>query len=141
MKKSKSFMLKPAAVQRAWHVVDVKGKVLGRIATEIAKKLIGKEKATFTPNVDAGDFVVVINAGEVEVTRNKQQGKVYAWHSGFPGGFKSRTFKQMQAENPERVVRLAVNNMLPKNHLRSERLARLKIYAGTDHPHQSQVGV
>ncbi|MBT4123894.1 MAG: 50S ribosomal protein L13 [Candidatus Pacebacteria bacterium] len=126
-------------VTREWHLVDVKGEVLGRIATQIAEKLIGKDKATYTPHTDAGDFVVVINAREVVVTRDKAQKKMYYRHSGFPGGLKQRSFEEMIQKNPEEVIRLAVKNMLPKNRLQGDRMARLKIYAEADHKHTSQL--
>ena len=136
----KTFMERKEDVVRAWHLVDVKGQVLGRISTEIAEKLIGKDKTTYTPHTDAGDFVVVINAKEVAVTRGKEQKKIYYRHSGFPGGLKQRTFEEMIQKHPEEVIRLAVKNMLPKNRLQGDRLARLKIYADADHKHESQLG-
>lgn len=136
----RTFMERKEDVVRAWHLVDVKGKVLGRISTEIAEKLIGKNKTTYTPHTDAGDFVVVINAKEVAVTRGKEQKKIYYRHSGFPGGLKQRTFEEMIQKHPEEVIRLAVKNMLPKNRLQGDRLARLKIYADADHKHESQLG-
>lgn len=127
-------------VTREWHVVDVKGQILGQVATDIAEKLIGKNKPTFTPHVDGGDYVVVTNAKLVTVTRGKELTKVYYRHSGFPGGLKQRTFEEMIQKNPEEVIRLAVKNMLPKNRLRDVRLARLKIYADAEHKHESQLG-
>lgn len=127
-------------VTRKWHLVDVKDKVLGRIATQIAEKLIGKDKPTYTPHTDGGDFVVVINARQVAVTRGKEQKKIYYKHSGFPGGLKQRTFEEMIRKNPEEVIRLAVKNMLPKNRLQGDRMARLKIYADAEHKHDSQLG-
>ncbi len=132
-------MQKPAEVERQWQVVDVKGKILGHVATEIAEKLMGKNKPTYTPHVDAGDYVVVINAAQVELSRNKAEKKVYRWHTGYPGGLKERSFKEMMEINPAEVIRHAVNNMLPKNKQRSRRLARLKIYADDQHEHQSQI--
>lgn len=139
-KQQKTFMQRKEDVTREWHLVDVKGKILGRIATEIATKLIGKHKPTYTPHTDGGDYVVVINAREVALSRGKETKKVYTTHSGFPGGFKQRTFIEMTEKNPEEVIRLAVVNMLPKNRLRADRMARLKIYAGPEHTHQSQLG-
>lgn len=127
-------------VTRNWHLVDVKGKILGRSATAIAQKLIGKHKPTYTPHTDAGDYVVVVNAREVALTRGKENKKQYYSHSGFPGGLKQRSFAEMIQKHPEEVIRLAVQNMLPKNRLRNDRLARLKIYAGPEHAHQSQLG-
>lgn len=127
-------------VKREWHLVDVKGKVLGRVATGIAVKLIGKHKPTYTPHTDAGDYVVVINAEQVVVTRGKADKKIYSQHSGFPGGLKQRTFTEMLEKHPEEVIRRAVINMLPKNRLRSDRMTRLKIYVGSQHGHESQLG-
>lgn len=134
-----TYMQKKAEVERQWHLVDVKGKVLGRIATEIALKLIGKNKPTYTPHIDGGDYVVVINAKDVQVTRNKEQGKVYFTYSGFPGGLREDTFAEMMARHPEEIIVRAVYNMLPKNKLRTQRMARLKVYAGAEHKHTSQL--
>jgi large subunit ribosomal protein L13 len=139
-KKQKTFMLRKEDVTREWHLVDVKDQILGRIATEIAEKLIGKHKPTYTPHTDGGDYVVVINAREVALTRGKEDKKVYRWHTDFPGGLKERTFRQMMDKHPEEVIRLAVKNMLPKNKMRADRLARLKIYPDAEHQHQSQLG-
>lgn len=136
----KTFMQRKEDVKRSWHLVDVKDQVLGRVATQIAVKLIGKDKPTYTPHTDGGDYVVVINAGEVKLTRNKANQKMYRSHSGFPGNLRERSFTEMQNKNPEEVIRLAVVNMLPKNKLRDQRMARLKIYAGSEHPHASQLG-
>jgi len=127
-------------VIREWHLIDVQDKILGRVATEIAVKLIGKNKPTYTPHTDAGDFVVVINAKKVALSRGKETKKVYRWHTGFIGGVKERSFQEMLNKNPEKIIWLAVKNMLPKNKLRSNRLARLKIYPGSEHQHQSQLG-
>ena len=139
-KKQQTFMQRKEDVTREWHLVDVKGKILGRVATEIAELLIGKHKPTYTPHTDAGDYVVVTNAAEVELTRGKEDKKVYRWHTGFPGGLKERTFKEMQRKHPEEIIRRAVINMLPKNRLRSDRMARMKIYQDEDHKHESQLG-
>jgi large subunit ribosomal protein L13 len=136
----KTYMQKTAEVNREWHLVDVKGQVLGRIATEIATKLIGKHKPTYTPHIDAGDYVVVINAAEVAVTGNKKSDKMYRTHSGHPGGLKEINFQDLIAKFPTRVIEKAVYNMLPKNRLRQERMMRLKIYAGAEHKHESQLG-
>lgn len=132
-------MQKPADVTRQWHLVDVKDQILGRIATEIATKLIGKDKPTYTPHIDGGDYVVVINAAEVATTGNKTESKKYYRHSHRPGGLKDRTLGEMQEKFPEEVIRKAVYNMLPKNKLRSGRMNRLKIYPGQDHKHQAQL--
>lgn len=127
-------------VVRKWHLVDAKGKVLGQVATEVALLLIGKNKATFTPHTDGGDFVVVINASEVVVTGNKAETKMYARHSGFPGGYRENSFAEVIVKKPAMVIEHAVNNMLPNNKLRDRRLARLKVYGGAEHPHESQIG-
>lgn len=132
-------MQKPAEVERQWHVLDAKGKVLGMFATEVAQLLIGKHKPTYTPHVDGGDYVVVINAAEVEVTGNKRQDKKYYRHSGYPGGLKVKSFDELQRDFPERIIELAVANMLPKNKQRQDRLNRLKVYAGAEHKHESQI--
>lgn len=135
----KTYIQKPAEVTRAWHVVDADGKVLGQVATEVASKLIGKHKPTFTSHVDGGDYVVVTNAAKVVVTGNKALSKKYYSYSGFPGGLRTLNFSQLMERFPDRAVEAAVYNMLPKNKLRTGRMNRLKIYAGAEHPHQSQV--
>jgi large subunit ribosomal protein L13 len=117
--KLKTFIQKKETVQREWLEYDATGKVLGRLATEIAEKLIGKHKVTYTPNVDGGDYVVLLNASKIEVTRNKAQNKIYSWHSVF-SGLKQRNFTEMLAKNPEKLIKHAVKNMLPKNRLRSD---------------------
>lgn len=139
MKKTqKTFMKRAEDVSRDWHLVDVTDQILGRVATQIATKLIGKHKADYTPHVDAGDYVVVTNAKKVRLTRGKEQKKLYRWHTGFPGGLKERTFAELLESNPEKVIREAVKNMLPKNKLRDPRLARLKIYADSEHGYQDK---
>lgn len=140
MKNQKTFSQRKEDVKREWHLFDVGGKVLGRMATEIATKLIGKHKPTYSPQTDGGDYVVVINAKDVELTRNKENNKVYYHHSGFPGGLKTKTFAEMKEETPEMIIQKAVYNMLPKNKLRSIRMTRLKIYADANHKHESQLG-
>lgn len=135
----KTKVLKQSDIKREWQVVDAKGQVLGRLATKIASKLIGKDKPEYTPNMDCGDYVVVINAAEVELTRNKPQKKVYRWHTGFVGGLKEMSFAEMMKRYPERAIEKAVYNMLPKNRLRQHRMNRLKIYAGSQHKHESQL--
>ncbi|MFZ5376447.1 MAG: 50S ribosomal protein L13 [Patescibacteria group bacterium] len=139
MKTQQSFMQRKEDVKRDWHLVDVSGKILGKVATEIATLLIGKNKPTYTPHTEAGDYVVVVNAAKVQVTGNKVTDKIYFHHTGFPGGIKQRSFGEMIDRNPEEVIRLAVVNMLPKNRLRDVRMARLKIYAGEEHNHASQL--
>jgi large subunit ribosomal protein L13 len=139
MKKYRSFSQRKEDIKRDWHEVDAKGKVLGRLATEIAEKLIGKHKVTYTPHIDAGDYVVVTNAELIEVTRNKAENKIYYWHTGFPGGLKQRNFAEMIKRNPEKVIVRAVKNMLPKNRLRSDRLARLKVVIGSENPYKAAI--
>ena len=139
IKKQNSFVQRKEDIIREWLEIDAQGRVLGQLATEIATKLIGKHKVTYTHHNDNGDYVVVINAEQVVVTGNKANKKMYTWHTGFPGGLKQRTFAEMIAKNPERVITEAVKNMLPKNRLRNDRLARLKVVAGSDHPYQGQV--
>ncbi len=121
-----------------WWLVDARDQVLGRLATRIATILMGKNKPTYTPHVDAGDFVVVVNADKVRLTGRKAENKVYYHHSFYPGGLKEIPFKRMLKRHPERVLFLAMKNMLPKNKLRARRLGRLKIYASALHPHQAQ---
>ena len=139
IKKQNSFVQRKEDIVREWLEIDAQDRVLGQLATEIATKLIGKHKVTYTPHNDNGDYVVVINAEQVVVTGNKANKKMYTWHTGFPGGLKQRTFAEMIAKNPARVITEAVKNMLPKNRLRNDRLARLKVVAGSDHPYQGQV--
>jgi len=127
-----------ALSQRRWYIVDAQGKVLGRMATEIAKVLRGKHKPIFTPNQDAGDFVVVINASAVKLTGAKLEKKVYFRHTDYPGGIRERTAAQMLQEKPEEVVKLAVKGMLPKNRLSRKLVTKLKVYAGPEHPHDAQ---
>lgn len=133
-------MQKPAEVKRQWHLIDVKGRVLGQVATQISKLLVGKDKPTFTRNVDGGDYVVVINAKEVHITGNKPNTKMYYRHSGFPGGIWESNFAELIEKKPQDVIERAVYNMLPKNKLRADRMTRLKIYASAEHSHQSQLG-
>ena len=135
----KTFSQRTEDVVRKWHLIDAKGRVLGKVAVEVAGWLIGKQKITYTPNTDGGDFVVVINASEVEVTRNKAETKLYSRHSGYPGGYKAISFAELVATQPNKVIEHAVNNMLPNNKLRDRRLARLKVYGGAEHPHQGQL--
>jgi large subunit ribosomal protein L13 len=123
---------------RDWFLVDVENKVLGRVATEIASILRGKKKPIFTPSVDTGDFVIVVNAEKIALTGNKAADKMYYSHSGFPGGLKSITAGKLLEKKPEDLIRKAVKGMLPKNKLARHMLSKLKIYAGTEHPHQAQ---
>ena len=124
--------------ERVWYVVDAEGKTLGRLATQIADVLRGKRKPTYTPHVDVGDFVIVVNAEKVAVTGDKREKKLYWRHSGYPGGIRSRTLGDLLEKRPEEVIRKAVKGMLPRNRLARQQLRKLKIYAGPDHPHQAQ---
>ncbi|RUM43570.1 MAG: 50S ribosomal protein L13 [Desulfurobacterium sp.] len=134
----KTFMLRKEDVQREWYVVDATGKTLGRLASEIAKILIGKHKPNYTPHVDNGDFVIVVNAEKIHVTGKKLEKKIYYKHTGYMGHLKETTLKEMLQKKPEEVIRLAVRGMLPKNKLRKRRMKRLKVYAGPEHPHAAQ---
>jgi large subunit ribosomal protein L13 len=134
----KTYVATPTKRERNWLVVDASGKTLGRLATQIADVLRGKNKPEYTPHIDTGDFVVVINAEKVRVTGNKAQDKLYHRHSGYPGGLRTRTFTEMMRRRPEEVIRLAVKGMLPRNRLARQQLSKLKIYAGPDHPHVAQ---
>ena len=127
-----------ALAQRRWYVVDAQGKILGRMATEIAKVLRGKHKPVFTPNVDTGDFVIVVNARGVKLSGKKLDKKVYYRHTEYPGGIRERTAAKMLAEKPEELVRLAVKGMLPKNRLSRKLVTKLKIYPDAQHPHDAQ---
>ena len=134
--KTQSF--KKEETQHNWVIVDASDKVLGRLASKIADKLRGKDKPIFTPHVDCGDFVVVVNAEKIKVTGNKFEDKKYYTHTLYPGGLKTKTFKDMNATKPEKVIELAVKGMLPKNKLSNQIIKKLKIYAGSEHPHEAQ---
>ncbi|MGH2991186.1 MAG: 50S ribosomal protein L13 [Solirubrobacterales bacterium] len=134
----KTFVATPETRRRDWHVVDAEGQTLGRLATRIADTLRGKRKPEYTPHVDTGDFVVVVNAEKVRVTGDKRNAKLYRRHSGYPGGLRSRTLGDMLERRPEEVIRLAVRGMLPRNRLGRKQLTKLKVYAGPDHPHEAQ---
>ena len=134
----KTLSAKPETVKRDWYVVDAEGKTLGRIATEIAHRLRGKHKAEYTPHVDTGDYIIVINAEKVTVTGNKFKDKVYYAHTGFPGGLKSTTFDKLQAAKPEMIIEKAVKGMLPRGPLGRAMYRKLKVYAGTEHNHAAQ---
>lgn len=134
----KTFVAKPESVQRDWFVVDADGKTLGRIATEIASRLRGKHKAEYTPHVDTGDYIVVINADKVTVTGNKAKNKMYYSHTGFPGGIKEINFEKLLAKKPEMVLEKAVKGMLPRGPLGREMFRKLKVYAGPEHKHAAQ---
>jgi large subunit ribosomal protein L13 len=134
----KTYVAKPTDRERNWLVVDAEGQTLGRLATQIADALRGKRKPTYTPHIDTGDFVVVVNAEKIAVTGSKRTEKMYYRHSGYPGGLKSRTLNDMLERRPEEVIRLAVKGMLPRNRLGRKQLTKLKVYAGPDHPHAAQ---
>jgi large subunit ribosomal protein L13 len=134
----KTYSAKPAEITRDWYLVDADGQTLGRLATAIADTLRGKRKPIFTPHVDTGDFVVVVNAEKVVVTGSKLDQKRYYRHSGYPGGLRSRTLREQLERRPTEVLRTAVKGMLPKNKLARHQITKLKIYAGPDHPHASQ---
>ena len=134
----KTYSLKKEEVQRNWFVVDATDRVLGRVATKIADKIRGKDKPTFTPHTDGGDYVIVINAEKIKVTGSKFDNKIYYRHSLYPGGLKSQTFKELIEKNPERVIEEAVKGMLPKNKLGKSIIKKLKVFQGPNHDHESQ---
>lgn len=134
----KTISAKGHEVKRDWLIVDASDKVLGRLATEVARRLRGKHKAEYTPHVDTGDYIIITNAEKVTVTGRKFKDKMYHHHTGFPGGIKSVNFEKMQAKNPVRIIELAIKGMLPKNPLGREMYRKLKVYAGNEHPHTAQ---
>jgi large subunit ribosomal protein L13 len=134
----KTYVATPSTRERDWVLVDARGKTLGRLATQVADLLRGKLKPEYTPHIDTGDFVVIVNAREIVVTGNKREDKLYRRHSGYPGGLRTRTLEQMLERRPEEVIRLAVKGMLPRNRLARQQLRKLKVYAGPEHPHQAQ---
>jgi large subunit ribosomal protein L13 len=134
----KTWNAKPGAVERHWYVVDAEGQTLGRLATQIADTLRGKRKPEYTPHIDTGDFVVVVNAEKIAVTGQKLDQKMYHRHSGYPGGLRSRTLREQLERRPTEVIRKAVKGMLPRNRLSRAQLGKLKVYAGPEHPHQAQ---
>jgi len=138
MKNNKTFSPRAVDVTRDWWVIDAAGLPLGRLATEVATLLRGKHKPIFAPHVDTGDFVVIINASEVEVTSKKSQEKIYYRYSGYPGGLKAESFEHLRERRPEAVIERAVRGMLPKNKLGRQMLRKLKVYGGSDHPHEAQ---
>lgn len=135
---SKTYMAKPGEVERKWYVIDASGRRVGRLATEIASILRGKHKPEFTPHVDTGDFVIVVNAEKVVFSGNKLRKKVYYRHSGYPGGLKMTLASDMLKKHPTRIVEMAVRGMLPHNTLGANQYRKLKVYAGPDHPHAAQ---
>lgn len=134
----KTFSAKPESVTREWFVVDASGKTLGRLATEIASRLRGKHKPIYTPHVDTGDYIVVVNASKLVVTGNKAQDKMYWHHTGFPGGIKGVNYNKLATEKPTLPLEIAVRGMLPKGPLGRDMLSKLKVYAGAEHPHTAQ---
>lgn len=136
--KIKTYSPKQADIRREWFVIDARDQTLGRLASQVAVLLRGKHKPMFTPHMDTGDFVIIVNADKIRVTGKKLDQKVYYRYSGYPGGVKARTLREQLARNPERVIRLAVRGMLPKNRLGRHMIRKLKVYAGDKHPHQAQ---
>ena len=135
----KTYTAKPADIEKKWILIDAEGVVLGRLASIVANRLRGKHKATFTPHMDMGDNVIVINADKVQMTGKKRDDKTYYWHTGYPGGIKSRTARQiLEGKHPERVVEKAVQRMLPGNKLARVQMTNLRVYAGGEHPHAAQ---
>ncbi|HET7480996.1 MAG TPA: 50S ribosomal protein L13 [Rubrobacteraceae bacterium] len=134
----KSYMARPQEVERKWYVVDAEGQTLGRLAAEITKVLRGKNKPQYTPHVDTGDFVVVVNADRVEVTGRKAEQKVYRRHTGYPGGLRETSYEVMMQRKPTEILRKAVWGMMPKSRLARQQFKKLKIYAGSEHPHAAQ---
>jgi len=138
MSNDKTYTLRASEIDRQWFVVDATDQTLGRLASRIARVLEGKNKPTYTPSMDSGDHVIVLNASRVAVTRDKRESKLYIRHSGYPQGFKSESLGHLLERRPEEVIRRAVKGMLPRNRLGAQQLRKLKIYAGADHPHQAQ---
>jgi large subunit ribosomal protein L13 len=134
----KTYSAKPKEIEQHWYLVDAEGQTLGRLATRIADTLRGKRKPEFTPHIDTGDFVVVVNAEKITVTGKKREDKIYYRHSGYPGGLRERTFAEELERRPTEVLRKAVKGMLPRNRLSRRQLTKLKIYAGPEHPHEAQ---
>lgn len=134
----KTYSARAETVKHDWYVIDATDKTLGRLATDIANRLRGKHKPEFTPHVDTGDYIVVVNAEKVKVTGKKNRDKIYYRHSGYPGGMKAISFNEMIEKTPERVIQLAVKGMMPKNRLSRSMLGKLKVYAGAEHPHSAQ---
>lgn len=135
----KSYIAKPAEVERKWYVIDAEGQTLGRLSTQVATVLRGKHKPTYTPHVDTGDHVIIINAEKIVLTGKKLDQKKFRWHSGYIGGLKERSYRDMMQRQPEKVVMHAVKGMLPKNSLGRQMLKKLRVYAGPEHGHQAQM--
>lgn len=134
----KTYMAKPAEVDRKWYVIDAEGQTLGRLASEVASILRGKHKATYTPHVDTGDYVIVINAEKIQLTGNKLSQKMYRTYSGYPGGLKEMNYGTLLSRKPEKAVEAAIKGMLPHNRLGRAMYKKLKVYRGSEHPHQAQ---
>ena len=134
----RSYIAHTNDIKRQWFILDAKDKILGRFATKVARLLIGKDKPTFTPHVDQGDFVIVLNADKIKVTGKKLENKIYYHHTFYPGGLKQKQLKDILSEKPERIIELAVKRMLPKNRMQARRMRRLKIYVSEKHPHLAQ---
>ena len=134
----KTYQAKKEEIDHKWYLVNAEGKVLGRLSTELAKILKGKNKPTYTPHVDTGDFVVVVNAGKITLTGKKLKDKIYYHHTGYPGGIRETSAEKLLAKKPTEMIRMAVRGMLPKNSLGRQMLRKLKIYAGPSHPHEAQ---
>jgi large subunit ribosomal protein L13 len=134
----KTYVAKPGEFEQKWHLIDARGQVLGRLASEVAKILRGKDKPIFTPHVDTGDYVVIVNAANIRLTGNKLKDKVYYHHTGYPGGIKSITADELMEKNPTELINSAVKGMLPKNKLGRQIIKKLKIYAGSEHQHEAQ---
>jgi large subunit ribosomal protein L13 len=135
----KTYSVKAKDIERRWHVIDASGQTLGKLATQVANLLMGKHKPTYTPHMDTGDFVIVLNATKVKVTGKKPKQKTYYRHSGYPGGIKAETYEELMAAHPTRVIEHAVKGMLPHNRLGRAMYKKLKVYTGDSHPHQAQV--
>jgi len=134
----KTYIPRKEEIKRKWYLIDAEGQILGRLAVKIAKILSGKEKPIYTPHLDVGDFVIVINAEKIKVTGNKEQKKIYYHHSGYPGGLRKKTYEELLKEKPQLIIKEAVKGMLPKNKLGSRMFKKLKVYKGIEHPHQAQ---
>ena len=134
----KTFTATPSTIKRDWYIIDATGKTLGRLATEVARRLRGKHKAEYTPHMDTGDYIVVINAKDIHVSGNKRQDKLYRHHTGYPGGLKTINFEKLNAKKPELIIEKAVKGMLPKGPLGRDMFRKLKVYAGAQHQHAAQ---
>ncbi len=134
----KTYIPKESGIERKWYLIDAEGKILGRLASKIAQILSGKDKPIYTPHLDVGDFVVVINAEKVKVTGGKEEKKIYYSHSGYPGGLRERTYQEQLNKKPQDIIRKAVRGMLPKSKLGRQMFKKLKVYVGSEHPHQAQ---